>query len=462
MKYTKWMMGLLVILFLGGCQATSGNYVPKVGSATGAAVTQKYDTRFLGVVKEVDPIEMKITLYNIENDADILLAFTGGCDITDQYDQIIAMSQMRIGEMVDAYYTEENQKLVKLQISKDSWEYQNVNNLEINKSIKVMQISENKYQYTESLAVTDGNKLLSLMDLNEKDLLTVKGVGGKIHSLIVTKGHGYIRFSGYEAFIGGYLEIGRDIFTNVTDRMLFVVREGQYNVILKNGELQGKKTITVADGQEVIIDMSEYRIEPERVGQAEFYISPEGADLYINENLTEYDEPVVLNFGKYDIRVSMPGYEDWTGVLTVAEAYTPIEINLATKQAAVTEQDPGGDEGGTIGDNGAELPLYTPAPTNQTDSSNIVIEDPEATLTPPVETKEDKDHTITIKTPVLTEVYINGTYKGTTPVSFTKLVGDLTITLCKDGHVNRSYSITVDDDKKDVTFSLPGLDKSYG
>ena len=55
------------------------------------------------------------------------------------------------------------------------------------------------------------------------------------------------------------------------------------------------------------------------------------------------------------------------------------------------------------------------------------------------------------------EVYLNGNYIGISPVSFAKKPGTHTITLRKSGYVTRSYTIEIDSEEKDVTYSFADL-----
>lgn len=458
---------IAALLLLSGCREAEGIQSDTI--IMGAAAEQAkpdYDTEITAVVKEINTAEKTITLFDLKSQEERILTYTGGTDITDKYGQITSISLIRLGEIVDAFYQAAGEKLMKMQISKTAWEYNGVDRFRFNKTKKILEVAENKYRYTENLIVSDGEKQMLLMDVNDKDELTLKGVDEFIYSVTVTKGHGYIRLSNYDAFVGGDLEVGYDIFTTISDNMLLVVREGKYDVTLKKGELQGRKTVNVAAGQEVTVDMGEYYVEPERVGHVKFTISPEGADLYIDKTLTDYEEDAELAYGKYDIRVSMEGYEDWTGVLNVASSYEPIEIFLANKKAEnvpVQEEDDGSVVGNENEVTEAENEEPSEEPTPETEDRDIiVIPSPSPTPLASGKVTEDKDHTITILSPVGMQIYVDGTFKGVTPMTFPKMIGNLTITLCGEGYVNKSFSVETTDDKKDVQYRFPDLVKSNG
>ena len=62
-----------------------------------------------------------------------------------------------------------------------------------------------------------------------------------------------------------------------------------------------------------------------------------------------------------------------------------------------------------------------------------------------------------IDAPEGAEVYLDGTYVGVVPCSFRKEEGSHVVTLSKTGYVTRSYTITVDSEDKDVSFSFVDL-----
>ena len=57
------------------------------------------------------------------------------------------------------------------------------------------------------------------------------------------------------------------------------------------------------------------------------------------------------------------------------------------------------------------------------------------------------------------EAYLDGSYVGVTPVSFNKVPGSYVVTLRKSGYQPRSYTLQIDDEKKDVNYSFTDLVK---
>ncbi|SFR62110.1 PEGA domain-containing protein [Anaeromicropila populeti] len=435
---------------LAGCRKENISNQYQVSDREGTAVNHK--SEIAAVVREIDLDAQAITVLDTAFFEDITLSYNGGADIRNKYNEIISISTVSVGEIVEVEYDENKSKLKSLKISEDAWEYQGVNKFSFDKTKKSMKIANKKYQYTDNLLIFSEGEEIPLIDVSEKDELTVRGMDGDILSIVVTEGHGFVRLTGYDSFLGGTLEIGYREILPVTENMMVVVREGTYKLTMTNGELVGTKSISVIRDKEITVDMSEFIIPAERIGEVEFLITPDGADLYINNILTDYSEPVKLNYGEHKIKVSLSGYEDFYGIMIVGEASQRIELNLAAEEPAEADDDIlitiEGDE-----DEDTSLDWDTDS-VSEAEANEAEESDTEASSTTE---KVDSLHKVTVKAPEGVEVYLDGTYKGISPVSFTKTIGKYTIMLKKEGYVSKSYSVDFADDSEDVFLSFPAL-----
>lgn len=521
-KKTKEVICFLLVIFcLTGCgvsnnkkQTSELNVLPPGKEVTPTTQAVNYDASLIGVVKKIDTSQKRITIFDIETKFDQDFSYTGGTDVKDRYGTIVAMSQIAVGEIVDINYKSKKSEIVKLHVSNAAWEYKGVNSLSINKSDKIMQIADRKYKYAETLLIVDDNELISLMEVNKKDELMVKGIGSDIYSITVTKGHGYIRLKNYNDFIGGYVQIGYDTMLPVTENMLIVVREGSYNLVMMKGDLRGDKAVRIEPNKEITIDMSEFQMPAEQKGDVNFVITPAGATLTINDVNVNYEEPIEFNYGDYNVKVSLRGYKDFTGILTVGKPYQNIEIALVPEE----DKDSSTSVNITIeGEDEDDSGSYTPPPSSNTtdndttnnntnnNSNDNADDDSESDTnstnqngssggrdtdagedigaegdtnvdndTSIVDTsgssdsntstakQVDQNHTLNIQAPVGAEVYIDGTYIGTAPAQCKKYLGEITVTLCKDGFVNQSYSVEIIDNDEDTYYTFPELTPSNG
>ena len=318
---------------------------------------------------------------------------------------------------------------------------------------KMINIARTNYNYEEPYVI-DGEGFISLDDLAIQDELTVRGIEETIWSVVVTKGHGTVRIKDYEAFIGGSLTVGYEAVSQISDNMTITIREGNYNLTVENGEYSGTKNITVNRNEDTIVSVGDLGPEPVKYGKTSFEITPFGADLFIDKELTNYASPVELSYGEHNIEVSLGGYSTYQGDILVDFASKKLQIALPELQSrdnvSVIEWDET-DDTDYEDYNDWDSEQYD----DEEDPENIdsLVNDGDYEDDPIV----DSDSLIYIQNPTGASVYLNGEYKGVSPGSFQKVIGSHVLTLIKQGYQTKSYTVDIADDGLDTYISLPDL-----
>lgn len=453
-KKRLWIFLLMAaLIFAAGCTSGRQESSRKIYTPNKASTEKKttYDAQITGVLRRVDSAASAIIVNDAVSGQDMTFTYTGGTNVKTRYNSSTTIDTLEIGEIVDVYYYTTSHKATAVAVSPDSFVYNDVTKMKIFSSKNILTISGQKYQYDGGLLLWSGGESISLIDLSSQDVIKVRGIGSKIYSMVVTKGHGYLRLRNYGDFIGGLIEVGYGIIEPVMENMLIVAREGSYKVEVANGELKATERIRVERDQETELDLSAYRAEPERVGYVRFEIEPYGADLYINEVQKEYDDPIKLNYGTYSVRVTMTGYDDFKGTLTIAESTPTISISLSEGSAEVeTENTPTPEPSVSV----SPTPSASAAPS---DTTTISDDDSTDDKTSGEKTYTDNEHTVTITKPEGVSVYVNGSLVGITPLTFSKEIGTNVIILSKTGYITKSYTVEIEDDGKDVELNFPDM-----
>lgn len=181
MKYKGQILGflwlILISAFLTGCTTktvTTQNATTQQSSPVPEEENEDVQATILGVVKTIDSEQGSITIYDIENELDMVFTYTGATDVRDTYDKMITMSQIELGEIVTGDYNYANRKLAKLSISTEAWTYHGVDKMSMDQDKHIITIAKKLYQFNDRLVVTDGETLIGPMDLNAQDELTIK------------------------------------------------------------------------------------------------------------------------------------------------------------------------------------------------------------------------------------------------------------------------------------------------
>ena len=386
---------------------------------------------FTGVITNVDRELSQLTLRELDEEVDTILNYNSTSVIMDRYKKEITGDELQQGQIVNVTYTVDDADVTEINVPKDVWEYQEVEEFSFDNDNNALSLAGRKYQYTSGTYFSTPESKIQMMELNSQDILTVRGIGITVYSVTRTSGHGYVRLSGYSDFIGGMVNIGNSVILPITENMLITMGEGNYRITLSKNRVHATKTVNVKDGEEEIVDFSDFvSSAAENVGNVTFNIEPYGADLYINGTMVDYSSPLALNYGTYKVVVEMTGYNSYSGTLDVKSTNPVINIDLIEEETSVASKS-------------TATPSATGGSKNKPATKTI-----------------DSSHTITVNAPEGAEVYLDNVYKGLAPCTFTKVIGSQTITLSRTGYITKSYSIDILDDKKDVNLSFGPLAES--
>lgn len=424
-KFTLAIIALCIFL-LTGCSGDkepsihSGNDIPRLPttSAKEEETTDnvEYDVKDTALVLNVDTENMQVVLKSFTDSEKYILTYTGGCDIKNEYGEIIAMSQIEIGEIVDAYYINSKNKLTRLTVSAEAYEYNRITEFSYNETEQTCVIKGETYTYDDSLIVMSNGVQIEISDIEPVDVLTLKGMGKNLNSIIVTSGHGYINLTNTDYFEGGIIEVGKKLMLVITEDMQIVAPEGTYNVMATYNGQGGSREVTVKRDSEISLSLTEFQDEAMRYGNFSIEIYPSDAVLTVDGVETSYDDFVEMTYGTHKLQVKAEGYETYTATIVVDSIYESLTIDL-TKQSVIDEEE---------------------------------------------ETEEDDSSVsqIRVDSPADAEVYFDGEYKGVAPVNFDKESGTHVITLRRSGYETKMYTLEITDDNKDVNIVLPELEET--
>ena len=202
-------------------------------------------------------------------------------------------------------YNKGTQKISKIRITDDAWEYTDVKEFTIDVDDGILKTGSQNYSLDGDAKAFSNGLEIGLEEINERDEITLKGYGTNIYSIIVTKGHGYIVLENTESFVGGLIDIGSEIVTEIENGMVITAPEGTYTVTVTKNGAGGSQEIVVIRDTEITLDISRLQTSSE-MGSIKFSIIPSTAKLYIDGTITNLDlddiSPYVRKFSKNKIK----------------------------------------------------------------------------------------------------------------------------------------------------------------
>lgn len=468
---------LFLPLLFTGCEAYS-----QIGSATGATdqtvsqVTYHGDKQLekaadtaVFIRKNID--KKLVTLQSTENGQKYDLTYTGTTEVFDRYGQSLTMDQVELGEIVDVIISMHSQTLDSLTISGEAFTLTDVEKHDMNLNRNLFSIRKDNYKVTEDVVIVNDDMIGEPIDLNEDDILTVKGIGRQIYSIAIEKGHGYVRLTGDEYFVGGWIEIGQRIIRPITDNMLVLVPEGEYDMLVTYNGFGGEKPIEVKRDEETIVDISDLKGELLKMGKLSFLVDPSFATVKINGEVIDTNVPKELEYGVYRLQVEAPGYQGISKYVSVGQEMASLEITLeeekdssssssSSKRSSSASSNRASSSskregiGSGIGTVFGKTSSSSSTGGFLTDIGDIVDG---ANYLNQAESTDTSTGQLYIDGPEEVEVYYDGVYKGIAPINFAKTAGTHIITLRRDGYVTKSYTVTLDSAKENESYSFNGL-----
>lgn len=384
----------------------------------------------VAVVMAVNQEEKTITLRNTDLQRNYTLDYSQATRLEDRYGSSLSIAQIKAGDLTQVTFLKNKKRLNTLSLcGGEAWTYEKVTEYAVNRNTRVLTLGTDSYKIGDDTLIFSQGKQIDWMDLNDVDVLTVNGIDQHVYSIVVEKGHGYLRLENDTYFVGGWIEVGESLISPITQDMLLTVPEGDYQVLLTNNGNRGMKNISIKRGEELDLDIGDIEIEETKVGRVIFSVTPSNASVYVDGELVDVAAPLELEYGIHQMIAGAEGYDTMTRYINVGEELANLDVRLE-KTSTVS---------GNSNSNNSDK--------NTTTSGTGSV----------ISTTDQGQYHVMITAPEKVELYVDGNYIGITPISFRKVAGSHVITLRKDGYVTRSYTIQVDEEQKDISYSFADL-----
>ena len=439
-----------------------------------AAGAGDYDSEDTAIVVRKDPDEKTISFRNLETGRQYTLSYDGTSVLTDKNGQPLTMDQVAIGDLVDVKFVKTPKTLTSLRESSTAFSYRGITDFTISESGRSMTIQGTTYRLSSDVAVVGDSKLVTLMDINENDTLTVRGFDNAVYSIVIDRGHGYLRLENDESFIGGWIEVGSFLVQPITENMMLTLPEGEYDISVSCDGSGGTKSVTIVRNEEQVMDVSDLVTEVKEGGVL-FEVTPSTASVYVDGKKIDPSDVVTLTYGIHQVIIKADGYTTMAKYVRVGQAMATLTMELELAQSTDdandedNDSDDADDEDSTKDNDSDDADDEDSTKDNDSDDAD----DEDSTKdndshdadddstgnsdSDAVSASDGSTYYVSIDAPEGVEVYVDGNYVGLSPIRFKKVEGSHVIALRKSGYQTRSYTIDVDDEEKDVAYSFSEL-----
>lgn len=447
---------MLAVLTVTGCTSEASNIgVAKnkennvVDTGFSVSTVGSYDSADTAVVLSMDISNKAVSLINMDSGKQYTLYYDGTTYVKDKYEGPMTISQIKAGDIVDVTFLKGKKKLASIQKSPKAWVYDSVKNYDLAGANKTASIGSQTYSLPAGVVVLSDGRRMGTEEVVSQDEVTISGIDHKIYSVKVDRGHGYLRLKNDQPLLGGWIEVGNRVIRQITEDMLITVPEGSYQVVLDNNGIGCVKEITVERDKEVLLDVGDVEIAEDKTGIILFEVTPASAKISVDGKPVEAGTAVELRYGIHQVVVEASGYDTLTKYIQVGSERAAISFKLEETRKS-NRQD------SSVSNNNAErIPWQD---TFDSVSRNSVSKNDLSSVSQNALTTTNNNK-VYVDSPKGVEVYLDGNYVGIAPVRFTKSPGRHEITLKKTGYKTKSYSIYLENNKRDETYSFSDLEK---
>ena len=448
-KMFRLLVALMLVLSLVGCGGNKGDV--KVYENTEAEIISHEECTMTAIVTGIDMENKLVDFVSVQDGARYSLIYHGGVCVLDSKGKDIGIGSVACGDVMDVTYYGDTEKLVSLQPNGHISTYTEIKKFIYNPEEHTASYGGKSLKVSDYVQAFDGEDPIALVDVNTEDEVTLSVWNGTLLSVVITKGHGYVRLLNQGTYIGGFVEIGKDVIVPVTADMLVAVGEGEYTLRINKNGYSGEKKVIVNRDREMNVDISDIAIPS---GTVTFSIEPEDAEPEIKVDGSVISGKTFTGlYGEHQLTIKADGYDSFRGSFRISETTKTLHVTLQKADSSETTEE-------TTEENVTTGTETTAGSTTQSQTSETTQEGSEATTQAGSETttqSAEREYKITIKEPAGVGVYLDGDYVGIAPVSFKKTAGTHTITLYKAGYLIKSYTIQAVHDGTDDEYSYADL-----
>ncbi len=288
----------------------------------------------IGVIVNITPSQ-QLQVFDVDNGKTYYLTADNSTELNDKYGNAIFFSEFRTGLIVDVSFNPSDSLIASLTMtaSARAWERKSISGLKINTGDKTITFGNDTYIYDEGLIVRYNKSDYAVEGISPVDVISISGYKDKAYFLEVNKSHGSIQVIKSDKIRDANIEIDTNIFSMLPQEGvsgdydgLFEVSEGLHRIVIKGENIEPFITeVVVENNKTVVLDLTQVQIA---TGILNVKINVEDAKLTINDQEKPYDAPIPLELGTYKLKVEREGYLTYEDEVVIDQATKDLSIEL--------------------------------------------------------------------------------------------------------------------------------------
>lgn len=476
MKKTGKRVKFIAALVLAGvsaCFCQSKVYALNDSPKVNVSLLGKYDSADTASIRSVDLDEKKIRFRNHDTGRTYTLTYDNTSMMYDMYGKVLSPGLLEQGQIVDVTFLKSTKHITTLNVSKDAWMIDSTRRHELVRNDGTAIVKDSVYKLDSRALVLAEDQPALPEDVLSTDSVCVRGIGKDIYSVVVTGGHGYVSLSSDtvedHSLVGAWIELDNEVIYKISPNMMLSAPEGDYKLQILGNGANYQSQVNVARNQETVVDTSNITIEKPKEGLVQFDIIPDTAEVFVDGKRMLTGVPQSIQYGYHNLKIMAEGYISQSKYLKVGTPNSVIQIELEKDEDSSASSSTSSDSDAatlkSVKDNSTDNSTKE-ATSEKKDTISSNSADTGSSKKVSENSSDERvnklveGYKIYFDEPNGVEVYFDGSYVGIIPTNVNKITGTHEVILKKKGYQTKSYRISIDADKSDLSYKFPELIKN--
>lgn len=274
------------------------------------------------IVTDVDAAKRQLTVFNLDTQTDTAISIQQDTSIKNKSDEDINIDSLKLGDVVIVSNDT-------IQINKTSFEFKRLTDLNLNHKANTITVNNRAYKYSDNTIVTYESKPFSISKVKPFSMINISGADDKIFYIEVLKSYSQLQFKSADKIIGGTIKVDSKQPILLSEGNGTELSEGPHIIFVSGDNIETySKNIFVKANETVTVDLSNVQFKH---GVVNLQIDIDNCVVYIDKEKVSVSEPILLAYGKHNLKVTKAGYDTYEQSINVNSDYVDVSVHMGKK-----------------------------------------------------------------------------------------------------------------------------------
>ena len=297
-----------------------GGGTSNLGVEAPTPVTPDNTETITAMITGLDLNNRIVSLHNTETRESVNTFVTTATDLRGRFNQILIFTELRIGDLVQLTYNPDNNNAAHLrQLDTDTvWEHRFVTGVAVDYTSRTLMYDGNMYIFNNETMILNQGQPDTMLSIGPLTMMSLRGLGNTVWFVEIERGYGTVQFLNNLSVINGFIQIGLEETVQLGADIspldqIVQLSEGTHTIIVDGDNIaRFIDEIEVVAGQTIQVDLSELEVIG---GALNINVTPATATVSVNGMSVDTEEPLMLQFGALRVVAQYAGHQPFDEVI---------------------------------------------------------------------------------------------------------------------------------------------------